>query len=144
MLFAAYYFGSKKKLVTLLIPIIVIVMFVLHPVGKQVWFFSLYWTIPIIIRLLPEKISANILLKSLGSTFTAHSVGGVAFIYAVPTVPSLWIALIPIVAAERILFALGIAISYKAMNLILNLLVQKFDWKISEDMLKLDKVRVLS
>ena len=43
MIFAAYYFGTKKKNLSIIVPIIAIAAFVLHPVGRQVWFFSLYW-----------------------------------------------------------------------------------------------------
>ena len=40
MLFAAYYFGSKKRNLSVIVPVIAIAAFVLHPVGRQVWFFS--------------------------------------------------------------------------------------------------------
>jgi hypothetical protein len=42
MLFAAYYFGSKKKNLSIIVPIIAIALFILHPVGRQVWFFTLF------------------------------------------------------------------------------------------------------
>ena len=62
MLFAAYYFGAKKKGINIIVPLIAIAVFVLHPVGRQVWFFSLYWTIPIIVKILPKKYSNNVCL----------------------------------------------------------------------------------
>src|SRR3989338_5478067 len=72
MLFAAYYFGAKKKSLSIIVPLIAIAAFILHPVGRQVWFFTLFWTIPIIARILPKKYSMSVPLKSFGATFTAH------------------------------------------------------------------------
>ncbi|MFA6907667.1 MAG: hypothetical protein WC263_02465, partial [Candidatus Micrarchaeia archaeon] len=74
--------------------------------------YSLYWLIPAIALALPE----HLLLRSLGSTFTAHAIGGVIWIYSFPTTPAFWMMLIPIVAFERLLFALGISGSYIAFN----------------------------
>ena len=49
----------------------------------------------------------------LGSTFTAHAVGSVIWLYAglVPN-PETWLALIPVVVLERILFASGMFVGY--------------------------------
>lgn len=116
MLFAAYYFGAKKKRFVAFVPIICMALFIIHPVGRQVWFYSLYWLVPLIATLFKEKL----LLKSLGATFTAHAIGSTAFIYLIPTVPELWIALIPVVFVERVLFALGISLSYIGFNTVLS------------------------
>src|SRR3989344_2275997 len=100
MLFAAWYFGTKKDKIIFLIPVLAIAAFIAHPVGRQVWYFSLFWTIPIIIKLLPKKYGEGVFLRSLGATFTAHSVGGAMWNYLplpVPMTPAAWIALIPIV-----------------------------------------------
>lgn len=144
MLFAAYYFGTKKRFTTTLVPFVAMTLFMLHPVGKQVWFYSLYWVIPIVIKLLPQKVSNNLLCKSLGSTLTAHAVGSTAFLYSFPTEPSLWIALLPVVAVERTLFTLGIAGSYKTMNRVLYVLINKFHWRIPANVLKRERMKVLS
>ena len=144
MLFAAYYFGTKKKKLSIIIPLIAMAIFILHPIGRQVWFFLLYWTIPIIVKILPKKYSDNVLLKSLGATFTAHSVGGAAWIWTVPMTASQWIALIPVVAYERLLFAGGIAGSYVILNTVLDKLVEKFKWKIPTDILHINKNYLLS
>lgn len=114
MLFAALYFAkySKGKLAQAAVPIACMALFMLHPVGSQAWQYSLYWLIPAIALMLPERL----FLRSLGSTFTAHSIGGIIWLYLIPTTPAFWMALIPIVAFERILFALGISGSYIAFN----------------------------
>lgn len=144
MLFAAYYFGTKRKSISVIVPLLAIAAFVLHPVGRTVWFFSLYWTIPIIVKMLPKKYSQNVLLKSLGATFTAHSVGGAAWIWAVPMTAGQWTALMPVVAYERLLFAAGIAGSYVIVNTVLDKITEKLKWKIPADVLHIDKNYILS
>ncbi|MBI2664220.1 hypothetical protein HYX10_02655 [Candidatus Woesearchaeota archaeon] len=115
MVFAAYYFGAKKKHVSIAVPLIAISLFVLHPVGREVWYFSLFWTIPIIAKFFQNRL----FVRSLGATFTAHSVGGAIWVWAVPMTPEMWIALIPAVIIERLLFASGIALSFVAANTLL-------------------------
>jgi len=113
MVLAALYFGTKAKdqRLVALVPIAAMLAFWAHPVGQQAWFYALYWLIPIIATLKPGLVS-----RSLGATFTAHAVGSVAFLYALPSTPALWIGLIPIVAFERGLFTIGIATSYMIFN----------------------------
>jgi len=139
MLFAAYYFGSKKKSLSIIVPLIAIALFVLHPVGRQVWFFSLFWTIPIIARLLPDKYAFGVPLRSLGATFTAHAVGGSLWIWTVPMAAGQWVGLIPVVIYERILFAAGIGISYVAFNVLLDKVLVKFNFKVPVGVLRIEK-----
>lgn len=116
---AAFYFGSmsrKKGLIAL----ICMLLFIFHPIGKQVWAYSLYWLIPIFASFFPKRL----LLKSLGSTFTAHAVGSVIFLYTVKLPPQVWKSLIPIVFMERLNFTIGIYLSYFIFNLILNYLAK--------------------
>ena len=151
MLFAAFYFGtkgmgikgirmngkpllkvissSKNALFSIAVPLLCILAFVAHPVGRTVWFFSLFWLIPILGKLLPENIPGSLIFRSLGATFTAHAVGGAIWVWTVPMTAEAWIGLIPIVAYERILFALGIAGSYLVFNSTLDYVVEK--WKLS-------------
>ena len=139
MLFAAWYFGTKKDKISFLVPAAAIVLFILHPVGRQVWFFSLFWVIPIIIKLLPKRYGDRVFLRSLGATFTAHSVGGAMWNYIVPMTPAAWIALIPVVMYERLLFAIGIAVSFVILNTLLN----KLDAKTKAEYINVDKKYVL-
>ena len=122
MIFAAYYFGTKRKELSLIVPVLAIILFVAHPVGRQVWYFSLFWTIPLIAAFFKRKL----FLRSLGATFVAHSVGGAVWVWTVPMPPEAWIALIPVVAIERFLFATGIATSY----IFANTLLHKSKWNI--------------
>ena len=118
MLFAALYFAKygKGKIVQAIVPLACMALFMAHPVGAQAWVYSLYWLIPAIVLVLPE----NLFLRSLGSTFTAHAIGGIIWLYFIPSTPAFWMMLIPIVAFERTLFALGIAGSYFAFNTVLS------------------------
>ena len=120
MVFAAFYFGTKGRgKITTLVPLIAIAAFWLHPIGIQVWYFALFWTIPLIVKFLPDRL----FFRALGTTFTAHAVGGMLWIYTVPvaimTVQA-WQILIPIVMYERILFALGITAAYLGFNTLLS------------------------
>ena len=114
MLFAALYFAkySRNRLFGAAVPLFCMALFIAHPVGGQAWFYSLYWLVPLIALLLPE----HLFFRSLGSTMTAHSIGSVIWLYSFPSTPGFWVALIPVVAFERLLFALGITISYATLN----------------------------
>src|SRR3989338_8241557 len=82
MLFAAWYFGTRKKdTISITIPLIAIALFIAHPIGRQAWFFSLFWTIPILVKMLPVQLGSNPFMKGLGATFTAHAVGGAMWNY---------------------------------------------------------------
>lgn len=139
MLFAAWYFGTKRDKLSIFVPAAAIVLFVAHPVGRQAWFFSLFWTIPIIIKLLPKKHGERAFLKSLGATFTAHAVGGAMWNYIVPMTPAAWIALIPVVIFERLIFASGITVSYVGLNTLLD----KVSAKLKSGYVNVDKRYVL-
>lgn len=116
---AAYYFGSKSKNKSLM-AVICILLFVIHPVGRQAWVYSLYWLVPVFASLFPKRL----FLKSLGSTFTAHAVGSTIFLYAFQLTPAVWLSLIPTVFIERASFAVGIYASYFIFNLILDNLLK--------------------
>ncbi|HSX40219.1 MAG TPA: hypothetical protein VLF68_01260 [Candidatus Saccharimonadales bacterium] len=125
-LFATYYFAvlSKKKVskpYILIVPVAAIVLFVLNPIGRTVWYYSLFWTIPLLSYMLRD----NVIMRSLGATFTAHAVGGAAWIWAFNLPAAVWKGLIPTVIEERMLFTFGIALSYYAMREALKFLAKK-------------------
>lgn len=107
-LFAVWYFGSRKH-TSALISLAAIIAFNLHPTGRTVWFYSLFWIIPLIMSYWKNS---STLARAIGSTFTAHAVGGALWIWAFNLPAQTWISLIPIVILERSIFALGIASSY--------------------------------
>lgn len=123
-LFGLYYFSMSKKKIHaffLLVPLLAIVSFIANPIGRQVWYYSLFWTIPI----LTYGKRNNLLLRSLGATFTAHAVGGAVWIWVFHLQASIWRNLIPIVIEERALFTFGIAASFLFMRYIAQFLVKK-------------------
>ena len=116
-LFAVWYFAwvkkssADKKILT--IPLLAMLVFNLHPIGRTVWFYSLFWLIPILVWPYRQRF---LVLRSLGSTFTAHAVGGAIWIWAFNLPAAVWISLIPVVVMERGIFALGISASYILKN----------------------------
>ena len=108
---AAVYFGLKQKKTAIIFPICII-LFLLNPIGRQAWMYSLIWLIPFVATFGKKRLFLN----SLGATFTAHAVGSVIFLYTFGLTPAIWIALIPVVFIERGIFTLGIWISYLLFN----------------------------
>ncbi len=126
MLFATFYFAgflkkSKKADASIATPLICIAIFILHPVGREAWYYSLFWTIPIIAKIFSKRL----FLRSLGATFTAHAIGGAIWVWTVKMTAQQWTALIPITAMERIAFAIGISVSFIAFNNLLSFVEAK-------------------
>lgn len=122
-LFAVVYFAvARGKGWLLAVPLLAMVSFNLNPVGRSVWYYSLFWLIPFLMWPLREKF---LLARALGATFTAHAVGGAVWIWAFNLPAAVWIGLIPVVILERSVFALGIAASYILMNNVLAYLSAK-------------------
>ncbi|MFH1291816.1 MAG: hypothetical protein ABIH87_01295 [bacterium] len=121
MLLAVLYFAKKSKWI-LVVPVIAMISFWIHPEGRQAWYYALYWLIPIIMYFWHDKF---IFARALGTTFTAHSVGGMLWVWIFNLKASVWIGLIPITFMERCLMAVGIIITYIAFNYILSLVGKK-------------------
>lgn len=120
-LFGVWFF-AKKEGKLLIVPALSIIVFNLHPVGRTVWFYSLFWLIPFLVWPARERF---LIARSLGATMTAHSVGGAIWIWVFNLPANVWIGLIPVVILERSIFALGISASYILMNNILGFLALK-------------------
>jgi len=123
--FAIANIGTTRKgfsltgVLILVVPLLSIIAFVLHPIGRTVWYYSLFWLIPLAAWPIKNRF---LLARALGSTFTAHAVGGAVWIWAFNLPSNVWISLIPVVALERAIFALGISASYILMNNVLSYL----------------------
>lgn len=123
-LFAVYYFAALSKKSgrwILAIPVLAILAFLTHPIGRQVPYYSLFWFIPLI----SYKFKNNLYMRSLGATFTAHAVGGALWIWAFNLGAPVWRGLIPVVIEERLLFASGITISFLLSKKALIFLAEK-------------------
>lgn len=116
---AALYLALTKKnnkITTTLaatLPLVCMILFCLHPVGAQAWAYSLFWIIPIAVATVSHR---SFFLHALGSTFTAHAAGSVIWLYlGLVTIPATWLALIPVVICERLLFSMGMVIGRTAL-----------------------------
>jgi len=121
MFFAVLYFSKKGK-INLIIPALAIMAFIAHPIGRTVWYFSLFWLIPIVAHSFRDRF---LLARALGATFTAHAVGGVLWIWVFALPAPVWNSLIPVVIAERLLFTLGISGSFILVNNLLGFLEKR-------------------
>lgn len=122
MLFAVWYFSpSAKSRSSIILPLLCLVMFLAHPIGRLALPYPLYWLIPVVVYFFKEK---SLLAKALGATFTAHAVGSVAWLYAFNLPKEVWLSLIPQVALERGIFAIGIAATYIAFVNILDIITK--------------------
>ncbi|MBI4049787.1 MAG: hypothetical protein HY395_03180 [Candidatus Doudnabacteria bacterium] len=120
--FAVIYFSRNTKF-NILIPLLAMIAFISHPIGRTVWVYSLLWLIPVITYFFSEK---SLVARSLGATFTAHAVGGALWIWAFNLPREVWLSLIPVVIIERLLFAAGIAVSFLAVKKLLELDVKNW------------------
>ena len=111
--FASLYWASSHWSIRAGIPALCMLLFWLHPVGFAAGAYAFYWLIPIAVHYLSRN---NIFLQALGSTFVAHAVGSVMWLYVTPMTPGVWLALIPVVAIERMLFATGMVVVHYAIN----------------------------
>jgi len=111
--FASAYWTLNKRVFPVVISCVCIALFVAHPVGFKAAAYSFYWFIPFLLAFSPRRF---IFTDALSSTFIAHAVGSVIWLYAHPTMPaSQWLFLIPLVAIERCIFALGMTGVYCAV-----------------------------
>ncbi|MCK4319532.1 hypothetical protein KAW38_03095 [Candidatus Micrarchaeota archaeon] len=124
LLFAALYFAEIKnrKWIGFVLPIFGILLFWFHPIGLEAWGYALLWTIPLVTPFFSE----NLFMRSLGSTFQAHIVGSLAFLYTIGMGASLWWALIPVVLVERLVFASGISLTYIFYNSLVEFVHSRF------------------
>ena len=113
-IFAAWYFGAKKgkllfgkkdlsPVASIGVPLVAIALFVLHPVAREAWYFSLFWTIPIIAHFFQASAVHQKPWYHVCSPFSR----GVIWAWTVPMTPEMWTLLIPVVIVERVLFAFG-------------------------------------
>lgn len=111
-LFGVWFFAKRDRM-SLLIPLLAIIFFNLNPIGRSAWQYSLFWLVPFLVYPIVKK---SLVARSLAATFIAHSVGGVIWIWAFHLPKAVWMGLIPVVALERSIMALGICASYILVN----------------------------
>lgn len=104
---------------TVLFPLVCLALFVIHPSVQAGWWYGLYWLIPVLLYLGVGfgVLSQSLFVTALQSTFIAHAAGSLLWCYLVPTSPEGWLALIPVVAAERLVFASGMVLVVRLAQL---------------------------
>jgi hypothetical protein len=113
--FASLYWSTNHYVIRLLLPIVCMGLFVIHPIGAQAFVYSLYWLIPVILYFVPQR---SLFLQALGSTFIAHAVGSVIWLYTTSMTADMWILLMPIVIFERIFFAVAMVVVYHILSFV--------------------------
>lgn len=114
---ASGYWFVDSKLVRIVLPLICMGLFVLHPVGQHAPEYALYWLIPVIIGFFSNR---SVFMRALAATFMAHAIGSVIWLYTISSTPIMWHALIPIVAVERLVFASGMSVVYYVVQYVRN------------------------
>jgi len=110
---AGYYLKSHSWLIRLVVPLACMVLFMVHPVGGQAWYYALYWLVPVAVYLIPFE---SQFVQALGATFVQHAVGSVLWLYFMPTTAAIWTMLLPIVFVERILCAVGMVMVMRMVS----------------------------
>jgi hypothetical protein len=111
-LFAAFYWSNNSKIVRIVPAVLCMLLFVTHPTGSAAAVYSLFWLIPIIVALVKNQTT---FMRALGSTFTAHAVGSVIWLYTINMSADQWLTLIPVVIVERLLLALSMVACYRIL-----------------------------
>ncbi|MGZ6251138.1 MAG: hypothetical protein ACXWL2_03860 [Candidatus Chromulinivorax sp.] len=106
-----------------ILPIAAFALFVIHPVGIQVWYYGWLWTIPVLVYSCTQD---NIWNRALSASCIAHAVGSVVWLYTTLISVEQWQALMLIVPIERFFIAIGIVVSINILDT-LKLLGRKAD-----------------
>ncbi|MDP3787832.1 MAG: hypothetical protein Q8Q60_00770 [Candidatus Chromulinivorax sp.] len=104
LLFAATALKMRDIRVYVIIPLIAIILFCMHPVGHQVFYYSWYWFIPMGIYFFTKDTMHS---RALAASFVAHAVGSVVWLYTGNIPAEVWTALMPLVIVERLIIAAG-------------------------------------
>lgn len=97
------------------LPLICILVFSTHVTGLARCY-ALYWIIPVIGYITRVYSNRMIFAQALASTFVAHAVGSICWLFLVPMTDMQWVALIPMVAVERFIYAVGMTTVYYGLK----------------------------
>lgn len=125
---ASLCWATHNRMVRVGIPVLCMALFMIHPIGMAAAPYALYWLIPIICAFARKQ---NRFFTALSSTFIAHGVGSVMHLYFInPMNSAAWLGLIPVVALERLVLALGMYVAYGlitwGLHIVSQALQQKF------------------
>lgn len=106
--FASLYWANDSKIMRIIPAVLCMILFLAHPVGAQCAWYSLFWLIPMI-----ASFYSGIFFTALGSSFTAHAVGTLVWLYAGQLAPADFALLVPVVIVERLMIAVAMVMVYK-------------------------------
>lgn len=125
---AAYYWSYyqstehplRAPIFAFLVPLFCTILFITHPVGNSAALYTIYWLIPMALQVLPDRflnyIPADV-KAAVTSTFIAHAVGSVLWLYMTPTMTAdQWLSLLPVVPLERFCFAAMMVVMYQVVQ----------------------------
>lgn len=113
IIFSGIFFAKiiKKEKTISVLPLLCILFFLMHPIGFKVWFYSLFWIIPLILTFFDFP-KYRLFGKSLATAFVDHAVGSTIYLYLLNIPARFWIQAIPLTILERIFISFGILIFY--------------------------------
>ena len=95
---------------SVVVPAVCMILFIVHPIGNTVFFYSFYWCIPMVLYAYFRR---NLFAQALISAFVAHALGSLVWLYCYQLAGIYWIAALPVVPFERCLIAMGIVAADK-------------------------------
>lgn len=112
---ASFYWANRslQRAMGIIIPVICMLLFIVHPVGRQAMLYTAFWFIPFLLSLFGSRTPFE---RSITSSFIAHSVGSVIWLYTKNLTATEWLTLIPIVAIERLTFACILTAGFYAIQ----------------------------
>jgi hypothetical protein len=124
---ASLYWATSVRWLKASVPVLCMGLFLVHPTGSSAALYCLFWLIPIVATYFMKE---TVFARSVGSTFTAHAVGSVIWLYTVPMNADTWLMLIPVVIIERALFVVGMMGAYRLLSAFMNVLALNDNQKI--------------
>lgn len=104
LFFATIALRQRSAKIYVGLPCIAMILFCMHSVGSQVFYYSFYWLIPIFIYFFVKD---SMYSRALSASFTAHAVGSVILLYRCNLSAQTWTALMFLVPVERLIIAGG-------------------------------------
>ncbi len=99
------------------LPALCMALFMMHPTVGQGYIYALYWLIPISFYAIHILLGySNVFTVALSTTFIAHAVGSTIWVFTIPMAPAQWVSLMPIVALERLITAVGMTLLFIVMQ----------------------------
>lgn len=105
LFFATLALQYRDFRISICLPLSAMILFCIHPVGYQAFYYSWYWFIPMGIYCFGKNTIYN---RAITASFIAHAVGSIIWLYTGRIiVAQVWTALIPVVIIERLYIAVG-------------------------------------